>query len=89
MGKIMVDLGSRIVVVDNCTKTTVKVMADLANKWLKEREEKKAGAVSVSSSVSGKADSLDKLEKLADLKDKGVLSDEEFAEAKKKILAAL
>lgn len=37
-GKISIDLGSRLITIDNCTKESVKVMADLANKWLKELE---------------------------------------------------
>lgn len=32
LGKIMIDLGSRVVTVDNCIKESVKVVADLANK---------------------------------------------------------
>lgn len=38
LGKISIDLGSRLITVDNCTKESVKVMADLANKWLKDLE---------------------------------------------------
>lgn len=38
LGKISIDLGSRSITVDNCTKESVKVMADLANKWLKDLE---------------------------------------------------
>ena len=38
LGKISIDLGSRLIVVDNCEKDAVKVMADLANKWLREKE---------------------------------------------------
>lgn len=38
LGKIMIDLGSRIVVVDNCSKESVKVMAELGNRWIKELE---------------------------------------------------
>ncbi len=34
-GKIQVDLGARVVVIDNCTKDSVAVIADLANKWLR------------------------------------------------------
>ena len=37
-GKIMIDLGSRIVEVDNCTKESVKIMAELGNRWIKELE---------------------------------------------------
>ncbi len=36
LGKIQVDLGARVIVIDNCQKATVKVVADLANKWLRE-----------------------------------------------------
>ena len=35
LGKIQVDLGARVVVIDNCKKAAVKVLADLANKWLR------------------------------------------------------
>ena len=38
LGKIMIDLGSRIVMVDNCPKDAVKVMAELGNRWIKELE---------------------------------------------------
>lgn len=38
LGKISIDLGSRLVVVDNCEKEAVKVMAELANRWIKELE---------------------------------------------------
>ena len=40
LGKIMIDLGSRMLVIDNCQKATVSVIADLANKWLKELQKK-------------------------------------------------
>jgi len=39
LGKIMIDLGSRIVMVDNCPKDAVKAMAELGNRWMKELEE--------------------------------------------------
>ena len=38
LGKISIELGSRLVVVDNCEKEAVKVMAELANRWIKELE---------------------------------------------------
>ena len=38
LGKISIDLGSRLITIDNCSKDAVKVMADLANKWLREKE---------------------------------------------------
>ncbi|WP_167375027.1 PH domain-containing protein [Prosthecochloris sp. GSB1] len=88
LGKVMVDLGSRLVTIDNCQKATVKVVADLANKWLKELADKKNTPVpqpQQSSEESG----LDKLEKLAKLHSMGALSDEEFNAAKQKVLSSL
>jgi hypothetical protein len=35
LGKIQVDLGSRVVAIDNCQKADVKIIADLSNKWIK------------------------------------------------------
>ena len=35
LGKIQVDLGARVVVIDNCQKAIVKIIANLANKWLR------------------------------------------------------
>lgn len=40
LGKIQVDLGSRVIVIDNCQKAAVRVIADLANKWLRELKKK-------------------------------------------------
>lgn len=87
LGKIMVDLGSRMLVIDNCQKATVSVISNLANKWLKELSERKASAVSASSSVEETP--LDKLEKLARLLGIGALTEDEFKAAKEKILAAI
>nr|WP_321399394.1 PH domain-containing protein [uncultured Desulfobacter sp.] len=39
-GKIQVDLGARVIIIDNCQKAAVKVIADLANKWLREIKKK-------------------------------------------------
>jgi len=86
LGKIMVDLGSRILVIDNCQKATVSVIADLANKWLKELGNKtnahlKQQAVSVASAF----DKLERLEKLHSIE---ALSNEEFKAAKIKLLSS-
>ncbi len=35
-GKIQIDLGSRVIVIDNCKKEDVKVIAALANKWYRK-----------------------------------------------------
>lgn len=87
-GKIMVDLGSRLLTIDQCKKATVKVMADLANKWLKELSKKK-GVPTLQNQSSAAETPLDKLEKLAKLHSVGAISDEEFSAAKQKLLSAL
>lgn len=85
-GKLSIETGSRSTVIDNCDKKTVKIIGDLANDWLQALEERKAlPQTPVTASESG----LDKLKKLAELKELGVLSQKEFDEAKAKILADL
>ncbi len=81
LGKIMVDLGSRVVVIDNCQKATVSVIADLANKWLRLIEAKKLDSKSTHSVNNGSE--IDKLERLAGLFSSGALTPEEFSLAKK------
>lgn len=88
LGKIMVDLGSRMLVIDNCQKATVSVIADLANKWLKELQRQKSAVVSGATGAVEESP-LDKLEKLAKLLAMGALTDEEFKTAKAKILTAM
>ena len=87
-GAIMVDLGSRLLTIDNCQKATVKVIADLANKWLKELSKKKEVATRQGQSPAEETP-LDKLEKIAKLHSTGAISDEEFSAAKQKVLSAL
>ncbi len=86
-GKITVDLGSRTLVVDNCDKSTVKIMASLANKWLKELGEKKGNINSstVTASPTPLLDMLERLDKLASL---GALTDKEFNESKMRLLTS-
>lgn len=86
LGKISIETGGRSTLIDNCEKKTVKVIGDLANEWLQVLEERKSEP-QVSSVVEESG--LDKLKKLAELKELGAVSEEEFNEAKSKILAAL
>jgi len=88
LGKIMVDLGSRVVTVDNCQKAAVKVMADLANKWLRELSNRKSHRHAVSARPE-RSSSVEKLEQLSELHLSGALTDEEFNAAKQRILAEL
>lgn len=84
LGKISIETGSRSTIIDNCEKKTVKVLGDLANEWLQTLEERKSTPKTVTEE-SG----LDKLKKLAELKNLGVISELEFNEAKIKILSSL
>lgn len=87
LGKINIDTGGRSTLIDNCEKKTVKLLGDLANDWLQILEERKSSpqVVENSSGESG----LDKLKKLGELKTLGLISEEEFNEAKSKVLASL
>lgn len=83
LGKIIVDLSARVITIDNCQKKDVAAMAEIASKLLKEREAKAAGPVPVSVDYAGQ------IAKLAALRDSGILTDDEFGEAKRKILATM
>ena len=85
-GKISIDLGSRVVVIDNCPKDSVMSIARIANRWHKHLEDAEAEQKTMSGS-SG--DGIENLEKLAKLHASGVLTDTEFQDAKAKILGAL
>lgn len=50
LGKIQIDLGSRVVAIDNCQKADVKIIADLSNKWhklLKKQSKSQTGTASI------------------------------------------
>jgi len=85
LGKISVDLGSRMLVIDNCHKSTVKVMASLANKWIKELSDKKNDS-KVGLPISSQTPLLDLLEKLEKFLAIGALSDQEFNDAKLRLI---
>ncbi|MCF1711158.1 PH domain-containing protein [Tabrizicola sp. J26] len=96
LGKIMVDIGSRTITVDNCQKAHAKIVAELANRLLRERDHdpvvtslndpaKRTDLTSSPTAQTG----LDALERLAALRTSGALTDEEFSAAKARILAAL
>ncbi|QNP45646.1 PH domain-containing protein [Sphingomonas sediminicola] len=85
LGKVMIDLGSRMAVIDNCQKATVAVIGDLANKLLRERENARSPAPTRGGGPSDD-DPIEKLERLAALHASGALTDGEFAAAKGKLL---
>lgn len=89
LGKIMIDIGARVITVDNAQKPAVAAMADLANKWMRERE-KGVPHISATSPpplpVAAQDDLMAKLERLASLRERGLLDDAEFKAAKAKLL---
>lgn len=99
LGKLIIDIASRPIVIDHCQNGDVKVIAELANKWYsvlkkKEKAEKAASHNLIQRQYSSKGNSskesiADELEKLAKLKKSGILSASEFQTAKKKLLKKL
>lgn len=51
LGKIQVDLGARVIMIDNCQKATVAIIADLANKWIR-LEQKRASLAAQGASAA-------------------------------------
>ena len=86
LGKISIDLGARVLVIDNCMKEHVKVWADMANKAIGEREDAQSAPV-VAPVVE--SDPLEKLKELGALKEAGILTEEEFNATKAVLLAKL
>lgn len=84
LGKIVIDIGNRMIEIDNCQKDAVSVIAYIANMWSKELQ--KQQFVQKNSATSAAGGALDKLEKLTELYSKGALTEEEFKAAKGKIL---
>jgi len=84
LGKIMIDLGSRMAMIDNCQKATVAVISDLANKLLREREQ--SASLATNHAQTTDDDPIGKIERLAALHASGALTDSEFSAAKSKLL---
>lgn len=92
LGKIIIDLGARLVTVDNVGKDDVKIMAGLANRWYdtlnraKERQHENIIATAAARVAPESISMTDELKKLADLHATGALTEEEFTTAKKRLL---
>lgn len=89
LGKIIVDIGNRMVVIDNCQKATVAIISDLANKWLRELQRR--GSMPTLAPVHQQPSErpVEALKGLAELFAAGALTEEEFKAAKVKLLAQL
>ena len=89
LGKIIVDLGSRLVYIDNCTKDSVEAMAILSNQLLRDKSlqnNKQAEKKDESNKASNGQDIVSQLDRLGDLYNKGLLTEEEFKNIKAKII---
>ncbi|WDL99309.1 PH domain-containing protein [Alicyclobacillus sp. ALC3] len=83
-GKIEIDASGVAKKIENISKEDVVRVANVVSRLLAERESKNEVAASTE-----RDDSVSKLERLAKLKAQGVLTDEEFAEEKKKVLRGM
>jgi hypothetical protein len=83
LGKITIDIGARLVVIDNCVKSDVKTFAELANQLIREKEEAIIPPAPAGISIA------DEIGKLKSLHSNGVLTDSEFSEAKARLIAKL
>ena len=86
LGKISIDLGARVLVIDNCIKEHVKTWAKMANTAIAEREEAQTAPAPAATVES---DPIAKLKELGALKEAGILTQEEFDTTKAALLAKL
>ncbi|MDR5658818.1 PH domain-containing protein [Serpentinicella sp. ANB-PHB4] len=86
-GKIIITDGAKSRKIENVWKKTVKNFTNKVQEALETLEQVKNNTQSQQTSKSDD-DPYEKLEKLASLKDRGIITDEEFAIEKKKILCS-
>ncbi|NRP24573.1 hypothetical protein XMM379_001257 [Aliiroseovarius sp. xm-m-379] len=89
-GKVSIDIGNRSIIIDNCDKEHVKAFSRIANDWL----EHISGPSSEADETPRKKttpdrDPIEEIKRLAQLKDNGIISEEEFATAKASLLSKM
>lgn len=84
-GKISITDGANDRMIENVWKKTVKKFTNKVHEALEARKEHQQASVQPQEK---EVDPYEKLEKLASLKDKGIISEEEFDAEKKKILVS-
>jgi hypothetical protein len=82
LGKVKVHTSGNIATIDNVEKASARKFAEFVRDKLSQPKESQT-------QVAPQTDILGQLEKLAKLKENGILSEEEFAEQKKKLLEKL
>lgn len=84
-GKVKIHTSGNIAVIDQVEKSASRKFAEFVRDKLSQPKEQVVQVIQ----TSQQPDVLEQIEKLAQLKQKGILSDEEFAEQKKKLLEKL
>lgn len=90
-GSIEIWHGGARMLIENCNKQTVKPFVDAVNAAIKESKQNQQSATAANAQTSAQSSATDddvvsKLERLAALKEKGILTDEEFSAQKAKLL---
>jgi hypothetical protein len=86
-GKIEINLGSKNHKIDNLPKVAAKNLTNLIELQISSNKQQPVPSMTAKSTKPPAQDSYEKLLKLGELKDKGFLTEEEFAIEKRKILA--
>lgn len=85
LAKVKIHTSGNIAVIDNVEKASARQFAEFVRKYISQPKEQQTVFIQNNSEPS----ILDQIEKLAKLKDNGILSDDEFTEQKKKLLEKL
>lgn len=85
LAKVKIHTSGNIAVIDNVEKTSARQFAEFVRNYISQPKEQQTVFVQNNSEPS----ILDQIEKLAKLKENGIVSEEEFAEQKKKLLEKL
>ena len=85
LGKVKIHTSGNIATIDNVEKSSARQFAEFVRDFLSQPKEQQPVYIQTNSEPTV----LDQIEKLAKLKVNGILSEEEFAEQKKKLLEKL
>ena len=86
-GKITIDIGNRSVAIDNCDKEHVKAFSRIANDWLESMARRVETVDSDPKSATLSSNLVGDIQRLAELKSSGMLTEEEFSAAKAALIA--